>query len=269
MEAIERFQRNPYTMRKELFYRPHLLLARVAEIAQQRARLRRLRGTCAGDLTHYHIDSLELVEIAARAGARVFYDVGANVGSWALLCRAVVPASTIVAFEPLAAHCEKFRAATSGFARVRLFEIALGERDESRPLHVTSFSDASSLLPLSAAGADLFSLKTIESVTVPVDSLDHVFAAESLPQPDMIKLDVQGFELAVLKGAPAVLARTEWVLAEASFRAFYEGQVLFSELAGFLGRSGFEVHAFGHSMRTGRPLDQVDVLFGRVDRDRR
>jgi FkbM family methyltransferase len=256
-------------MRKELFYKPHLLLARLAEIAEQRARLRRLRGTCAQNLTHYHVDSLELIEIAAQAGAKVFYDVGANVGSWALLCRALVPESTIVAFEPLAAHCEKFHAAMSGFDHVRLFEIALGERDESRPLHVTSFSDASSLLPLSAAGADLFSLKTIESVRVPVDSLDHVLSAESLPQPDLIKLDVQGFELEVLKGASAVLERTEWVLAEASFRTFYNGQVLFSELAGFLGRSGFEVHAFGHSMRIGRPLDQVDVLFGRIDRDRR
>lgn len=251
-------------MRKELFYRPHLLLTRLAEEATKRARLRRLRRSCANWLTHYHIDSLELIEIAAARGARVFYDVGANVGSWTLLCRAIVPESTIVAFEPLKDHCERFRANIAQISRIRLFELALGEHDESLPLRVTSFSDASSFLPLSVEGAKLLSLSTTGVVAVPVVSLDHLVTVEGLPIPDLIKLDVQGFELSVLKGAESVLQKAKWVLSEVSFRRFYDGQVLFSELAAFLGARGFEVTAVGYSMRTGMTLDQVDVLFGRL-----
>ena len=97
-----------------------------------------------------------------------------------------------------------------------------------------------------------------------ITTLDRIIATESLPQPDLIKLDVQGFEMEVLKGAAATLQRTRWVLGEVSFRVFYEGQVLFSELAGFLATQGFEVCAFGHSMRSGVPLAQVDALFRRT-----
>jgi len=251
-------------MRKELLYTPHLLLQRIAEKATQHARLRRLRGTCAHWLTHDHIDSLELIELAATEGARVFYDVGANVGSWALLCRAFVPQSTIVAFEPLPDHCAQFDKNLRNEKNVRLFRTALGPAEESRPLLVVSNSDASSLLPLTPEGANLWSIQETARVEVPVVTLDHLRAKEGFPAPDLIKLDVQGFELAVLQGATETLRLASWVMAEVSFRKFYEGQVLFSALAGFLGERGFEVHAFGHSMRIARRLDQVDVLFGRV-----
>jgi hypothetical protein len=106
-----------------------------------------------------------------------------------------------------------------------------------------------------------------KTVEVPVVTLDALRRREGLPPPNLIKLDVQGFELAVLQGAVETLKSADWVLAEVSFRPFYEGQVLFSELAGFLGARGFEVHALGHSMRLGRRQDQVDVLFGRVNQN--
>ena len=88
-------------MRPELFYDPCVLLERCSEELTKRSRLRRLRSTCAQWLGNDHVDSLELIELGAKAGARVFYDVGANVGTWTLLCRALVPSSTIVAFEPM------------------------------------------------------------------------------------------------------------------------------------------------------------------------
>lgn len=53
------------------------------------------------------------------------------------------------------------------------------------------------------------------------------------------------------------------VLTEVSFKPFYEGQMLFFELAGFLSQQGFEVHAMGQSMCVCGSLTQVDVLFGR------
>src|SRR6185503_20483204 len=134
-------------MRLELFYRPRILFQRLAEEAEKRHRLGRLRGTCAHWLTNYHIDSLELIEIAAKQGAKAFYDVGAHVGSWTLLCRALVPDSKIFAFEPLPEHNEKFRANTKGITDIQLFPLALGASEETRSLRVTSYVDASSFLP--------------------------------------------------------------------------------------------------------------------------
>lgn len=253
-------------MRKELFYKPSLLFQRIADELAKRSRLRRIRRTCASWLTHDHIDSMELIEIAAAKGAKVFYDIGANVGSWALLCRALVPDSKIMAFEPLPEHCAEFEVNLKNHQDVRLFRVALGPREELLPLIVTNNSDASSLLPLLREGIDLWSLEVVRKIEVPVVVLDKFRSTESILNPDLIKLDVQGFELAVLQGSTEALKVAKWVLAEVSFRRFYENQVLFSELAGFLATRGYEVHAFGNSMRSGRALDTVDVLFHRLQR---
>ncbi len=202
--------------------------------------------------------------MAAANGANVFYDIGANVGSWSLLCKALVPDSDIVAFEPLPNHYGKFEGNLKAHRKVQLCKVALGPNEEMRPLLVTSYSDASSFLPLNQTGAKLWNIENTQQVEVPVVKLDTYKAKLSLPDPDFIKLDVQGFELAVLQGATDTLKSANWVLSEVSFHRFYENQVLFCELAAFLGSHGFEVYAFGHSLKCGQPQNQVDVLFRRI-----
>ena len=137
-------------MRPELFYKPHVLAERISQELTKRHRVRRLRGTCASSLTPDHIDSLELIELAAKDGARVFHDIGANVGTWTQLCRALVPDSSIVCFEPMEEHFAAFRKNTEQLDRVRLFPVALGAVEETRTFHPASFSDASGFLPLKA-----------------------------------------------------------------------------------------------------------------------
>ncbi len=250
-------------MRKELFYRPDLLLERLAVEIVERKRLRRLRGTRASWLARGHLDSLELIEIAAQAGARVFFDVGAAIGTWSLLCRALVPESIVVALEPQPRQCAQFRMHTAGLRDVTLLEVAAGAADETRPLLVTNLPDASSLLPLTPEGERTWGLHAAAAVPVQTYALDGLIQRHQLPWPDLIKLDVQGFELEVLKGARLALQKARWVLAEVSFRPFYEKQVLFPELAQHLERAGFHASAFGHSVKAGVSLDQVDVLFQR------
>src|SRR5262249_5778065 len=123
---------------------------------------------------------------------------------------------------------------------------------------------ASSFLPLTASGKEQWSIENEAPVSMDIVPLDEIVAQEHLPGPDLIKLDVQGFELEVLRGGTRTLKRARWVLSEVSFRPFYEGQVLFSELAAFLATHGFETYAFGHSVRAGVPLLQLDVLFRRA-----
>lgn len=250
-------------MRKALLYNPRLLCERISEEWNKRSRLRRLRNTCAHWLTHDHIDSLELIEISAKEGANVFYDIGANVGTWSLLCRALVPDSTIIAFEAMEEHLPAFHKNTGGLKSLQMLPTALGSREETRTFHPASFSDASGFLPLNEEGRQLWRIRNEKPREMKIQPLDGIIAAESLPPPDLIKLDVQGFELEVLKGAAVTLRHAQWVLTEVSFKPFYEGQVLFSELAGFLAAQGFEVHAFGHSITPATALTQADVLFRR------
>jgi FkbM family methyltransferase len=206
---------------------------------------------------------MELIDLARSHGARVIYDIGANVGTWSLLCRALIPDSTIVAFEPMAEHWPAFRANTLALANLTMLPVALGSSEQTLTFHPVDFTDASSFLPLTAAASKLWNIKNSTPRQLSVRTLDAVVATESLPSPDLIKLDVQGFELEVLKGATKTLNSVSWVLSEVSFSTLYEGQPSFSEYVTFLATLGFEVYAFGQSLERGVPLIQADVLFHR------
>jgi FkbM family methyltransferase len=252
-------------MRRALLYNPRLLCERLATESVRRRRLARLRGTPAERLSIGHIDSLELLELLQPQDVGVIYDVGANVGTWTVLAKSIFPQAAVHAFEPLVRHHDGFRAHTAGFRDVTLHPVALGDEDrQGRPMRVTDFTDASSLLPLAAQGARHFGIAEIEQSPVVLHRLDCYRARLGLPAPDLIKLDVQGYELEVLKGAAGTLAGTKAVIAELSFAEFYEGQCLFEEFVGFVAARGFRLKAMAVNTPLGQPLWQTDGLFVRA-----
>ena len=236
-------------------------MERLGEWAAERRRLWKLRGTVASQLTTGHIDSYELLEVLRPSNPQVIYDIGANVGTWTLLAKALYSKAQIHAFEPLPMHTEKFQQLSKDLTDVHLHEIGLGSHRMQTTIKVTDFSDASSLLPLTEEGKRFWHLHQIEEIPVQIERLDDWVSARGLSYPDLIKLDVQGFELEVLKGSENCLAEAKWVLLEASFKTFYEGQCRFDQLVTFLGSAGFHVFAFGHGTALGNPLAQADVLF--------
>ncbi|MDP3719097.1 MAG: FkbM family methyltransferase [Acidobacteriota bacterium] len=248
-------------MRRLLLYDPRLLCERLAEISLARRRLATLRGTVAARLSEDHIDSMELLQLIRPLAPKVIYDVGANVGTWTLLAKALYPPAEVHAFEPLAVHHEGFERNTRSVEGVQLHRLALGESAGTLPIRVTSFSDASSLLPLSRAGEEQWHIHEVAQEQVPVERLDAWQQQGPRPLPSIIKLDVQGFELGVLRGAARCLEHTSAVLAEVSFREFYEGQCLFHDVVAFLAERGFTLHALARGTALGRPLVTADALF--------
>jgi Methyltransferase FkbM domain len=128
-------------------------------------------------------------------------------------------------------------------------------------LHVTNFSDASSLLPLTEAGREQWHLSEVQQVPAELHRLDDYFATKRLPMPNLLKLDVQGCEMEVLKGAPRALGHAKAIIAEVSFREFYKGQCRFDQVVSYLAERGLFVHAIGQRTVWGKPLVQADVLF--------
>lgn len=248
-------------MRLELLWNPRLLCERLAIASQRWRRLGRLRNTPASRLSLGHIDTLELLEIVRDLQVASIYDIGANVGTWTLLAKAIFPAATVDAFEPLAAHLHGFKSNCAPLQGVRLHPIALGPENTTMPLRVTSFSDASSMLPIAQGSVDHFGLAEVDCVPVPVRRLDHYQAEQGLPLPDLIKLDVQGFELAVLSGGSAALEHASALIVEVSFVELYKGQCTFAQVCSFLDGYGFGLHALGATTALGKPMAQADVLF--------
>jgi FkbM family methyltransferase len=255
-------------MRRELFYNPRLLCERLGELSAAARRRASLRGTAASWLTDDHIGSLELLRMVSPEQAAVVYDVGANVGTWTLLLKAIHPHSQVHAFEPLATHLDAFNKNVERLNNVRLHPIALGESAGVGAMHVTSFTDASSLLPLAKAGAEQWHIDEIGQQSVQVETMDGWQARTGAPKPSFIKLDVQGYEWSVLRGASRCLANASAVLLEVSFQEFYEGQRGLPDLVALLAGHGFTLNGLGRDTALGRPLIQADALFT-ADRSRK
>ena len=248
-------------MRLELLYNPFLLCERLAQSAETRRRLRRLRGTVAAGLSAGHIDSLELLDALRPLEPTTIYDIGANVGTWTLLAKAIFPTAVIHAFEPLPAQHGLLEQCARRVGGITCHQTALGEGSYAATMRVASFADASSLLPLSDTAKAHWRLEEAAQQEVSVVALDDYQARQHLPLPSLIKLDVQGFELSVLKGAETCLAHAHAVLTEVSFREFYHGQCLFEDVVAFLSQRGFVLCALAQTTTLGRPLMQADALF--------
>jgi FkbM family methyltransferase len=245
-------------------YTPHLLAQRIADALATRYRLRRLRNTEASDLLLGHIDSLELLDIVqADLRPTTIYDIGASGGTWTLLARTICPQAEVHAFEPLDYAVHDFDRRAGKVGRVTLHKIALGAAPKSASMFVLARADASSVLPPVGTESPEAEGRVCSTVNVQMDSLDHYVAVNSLPAPDLIKLDVQGYELEVLRGGSESLSKARAVITEVSFREFYRGQSVFSDMVAFLGARGLHAAAFARTFPTGARLAQTDVLFCR------
>src|SRR5271156_5168155 len=121
-----------------------------------------------------------------------FIDVGANKGDFTLLAaRLVGESGTVISIEPEPEnHSMLLRSIElNGYANIRVLQVALSDRDGTADLQIGATSGAHSL----ATG-----YKGLRKVAVPTMTLDHVVAEQRLASVDMVKIDVQNFEVEVL-----------------------------------------------------------------------
>ncbi|HYI61143.1 MAG TPA: FkbM family methyltransferase [Acidimicrobiales bacterium] len=191
-------------------------------------------------------------------------DVGANRGQFALeVCRSA-PAAAVLSFEPLPAASATFRAIFAEIASVELRTVALGSATGPAVLHVAEADDSSSLLAISELQSTTFpGTHEAETLDITTSTLDAEVEGYPLTEPALLKLDVQGAELEVIRGARATLDQVTWVYVECSFQAFYTGQPLAHEIVAELREHGLALTGIGPATRIGGRVVQADLLFSR------
>jgi FkbM family methyltransferase len=247
-------------VRRELIYSPRLLCERLAVESINRRRKARLRKTPAEKLHLHDISALELLESMRSLDIKVIYDIGAHVGTWSLLAKAIYPSAEIHGFEPMLQHRGEFLTNFADMKDVVLHSVALGSTNAAATFHVANSVSSSSVLPLAEA-ADGFGLKEVGQFSVELHRLDDYRATHRMKLPDMIKLDVQGYELEALRGGEQCLRAAQAALMEVSFVEIYRGQPLFADVVRYMADVGFQLHAFSIATPLGRSLVQTDVLF--------
>jgi FkbM family methyltransferase len=199
----------------------------------------------------------------------LIFDVGANAGQFAKeLRRQVGFAGRIVSFEPMEAAHERLSAEAR---KDPLWDVApraaIGAQEGTVTINVAGNSFSSSILPMlethvrAAPGSRYTDAETVRLATL--DALTSgYFGQKSIA---FLKVDTQGYESEVLKGAPQTLARVIGVQLELSLIPLYTGQLLMPELLEFMQDTGFDLWAITPAFtdpQSGRLL-QVDAAFFR------
>ena len=201
-----------------------------------------------------HLKALACVQIGS------VIDVGANKGQFSLAVRSLFPDVEIHAFEPLESEFQVFKSVVTG--PVKHYPMALGAEKAEARFYVTSRLDSSSLFKPGQEHQDLYGVTVSSSKAVPVVRLSDAIDVRRLATPILMKLDVQGGELDVLKGAAGILQFIDTIYTEASFVTLYERQPLAGEIIAFLANRGFALRGvFNHSIAPKVGPTQADFLF--------
>ncbi len=197
-------------------------------------------------------------------GVATVLDVGANEGQYASLLRASGYDGTIVSYEPVRDAYERLERRAAKDASWSAVRAGLGEVAGKAEINVSANSYSSSILPITDRHVALDPTSAYQR-TEPVElrTVDDEMARLGLsPASVLLKIDTQGYEEPVLRGAAGTLARLAAVQLELSLVEVYDGQALAEDLTARITGTGFELWSLdpGISDAEGRLL-QYDALF--------
>jgi FkbM family methyltransferase len=200
-----------------------------------------------------------------RAGLLV--DLGANEGAWTAHALRVFPGLDVVAAEPGTQPLVALEARFSGHGNVTIDPRAVTDSTGTSTYHRTRSSVFASLLPPAASLPDLYPVEgspteVIETVEVDTVTLDELIGGRRV---SVLKIDVQGGELAVLRGGHRVLENTAAVLVEVLYLPHYEGDTTFPGLHKEMTRIGFTLIDLSPPARLGDgPALWADACYARL-----
>lgn len=185
----------------------------------------------------------------------VAIDVGAYVGEWTRSFKQIFPDSQVLMIEPQASKTAILAKVTAELSNVELRPALLGARVEANVGFRESETASSVLTELEN--------RRPPTTYLTMTTLDAITEGSPFARPNFIKLDVQGYEIEVLRGGMRTLESAEAVLMEVNLLGLHEGVPLFHESAGYMGKHGFQVYDVCSLIR--RPYDgalwQADVIF--------
>lgn len=207
-------------------------------------------------------ETRNIVHILRQAGVDTILDVGANVGQFAIKMRSAGFKGRIISFEPIGEAHRQLAAAGQRFGFEVAPQMALGAEEGEITVNVMADSTLSSAL-------DLMGVEPVRQERVRMRTLDAVIADFGIPPEATVafKIDVQGFEPEVFRGAEQVLARAKAVFIEVSLRAVYAGEENYLETLGWLKTRGFHAVYFSPVLNRKKLGEayQMDALLLRRD----
>jgi FkbM family methyltransferase len=195
-------------------------------------------------------------------------DVGANTGQTAAELRAYGYTGNIISYEPIKQCHEELMVKSASDPNWSIAgRCALGDEEGTIELLVSEGSSLSSVrTPTEVMAQALPKVRAAAHETVPIHRLDKLMKKEMKALGNVfLKIDAQGHDMAVLKGAEGIMKRLAGVKIEMSLLPLYEGETLYLDILTYLHKKGFRPYLMvdvGYSKKLVRQL-QIDGVFMR------
>lgn len=210
---------------------------------------------------------------AVGAEALTVLDVGAFTGETAAWFADLFPKATIWAVEPFSDSYAVLAAADH--PRVRPFQFAATDAEGTATLFANDIPHTNSLYPINSESRDsvdisrrreqgvLDEAQLLSSVEVPAHRLDGFADGQGIGEIDLLKIDVQGAEVDVLRGSSGILERVGVIMIEISLYDYYTSSSSIGAVEELVSPFGFALWSItdtSHNPINGR-TDWVELLY--------
>ena len=175
---------------------------------------------------------------------------GAYLGKNSVKLAKIWPKAQIYSFEPVPELAEKTKTNTRTFPNIHVYELALSDKNGTATMYLSELVakpdqtyQSSSLFAPSEFLRKAPRIQYKKQINVPTTTIDAWAKKNSVDHIDLLYLDIQGAELAAMKGAPEIMKTVQVVLAEIEFVEVYTGQPLYGEVRSWLEEQGFRMIA--------------------------
>lgn len=225
-----------------------------------------------------HELSPELVEASIRSGLdpamfaalthlaskgfepAVVADIGAAKGYWSQGAGSIFRRAHFHMIDPLEESLPELRRVCEANERYHHLLCAVGDAPGEHRISLTPDYDGSTLLDYYEDGGQ-------PTRVIRVETLDGLVSSGRIPAPDLVKIDVQGFEMKVIEGGRETLRAAEVAIIEVNMFRFMPECPLAHEVIAEMAALGFVIFDLAGALR--RPfendLGQMDLVFVRAD----
>ncbi len=180
---------------------------------------------------------------------KTIFDVGANIGQTSLFLSNHFPQADIFAFEPIKDTYELFKNNSKNLPKIQPFNYAFGSQETQKLIQLRENSELNTLV--NSKNTAVIEEKKVETVTI--KTLDNFCKSKNIDKIDILKMDVQGYELEVLYGADYYLKNNliSFIYTEIDFNPDNQECQYFEDINKLFQQNNFRLSGFYEFFRWG------------------
>lgn len=212
--------------------------------------------------TKNEFDDIAYLYDLVESKPNTIFDCGANIGFVTHKFHTLFPNCNVFAFEPNPVIFEKLNQFYSQNNHIHCFNLGISDSSGKLLFNINKNSGTSSFLNPNEYHKNNIASRNITVKEVKVTSIDDIMKSNNVNFIDVLKLDIEGFEIKALEGIKNLEDKVALIFAEVNLIPTYEGQPLIEDVISYARRQGFNVvNFYGINENKNRQASITNLLF--------